>query len=57
MKILSHLDGSSKIVTYGFGAKMPPYKNFHSNCFGLSSDFFDPELDSVDKIRESKKPK
>lgn len=53
MKVLKHLDSNCRFVTYGFGAKIPPYKNYLSNCFALNADYFDPEIDTIAKIKES----
>jgi len=33
---------------YGFGAKIPPTHSVVSNCFALTGDFFQPEVDGVE---------
>lgn len=33
---------------YGFGAKIPPTHSVVSNCFALTGDFFQPQVDGVE---------
>ena len=52
-EILKHYDSDQKFPVYGFGAKLPPYHTYSSDCFALSGDFFTPEVEGIDGILDS----
>lgn len=37
------------VSMYGLGARLPPSYTHHSNCFALSGDWYDPEIDLRNK--------
>lgn len=52
--ILRHYDSDQRIPVYGFGAKLPPQYNVVSHCFSLNNNYFDPEIEGLDQVIESK---
>lgn len=52
--ILQYYDSDKRIPLFGFGAKLPPNFDVVSHCFSLNKDFFDPEVDGIDEVVESK---
>lgn len=48
--ILQHYDADQRYPVYGFGARIPPSFTVTSDCFALTGDFFDPEVEGVEGI-------
>jgi hypothetical protein len=48
--IMKSYDADDKYPVYGFGARLPPSHTVTSDCFALTGDFFDPEVQGVDGI-------
>jgi hypothetical protein len=53
-EILRYYDTDNQIPAYGFGAKLPPLKNVISHCFSINGNFFDPEMNGLEEVLESK---
>mmetsp|Transcript_49618 Transcript_49618/g.106271 ORF Transcript_49618/g.106271 Transcript_49618/m.106271 type:complete len:1103 (+) Transcript_49618:217-3525(+) len=49
-EVLKSFDADDAYPVYGFGAKIPPTHTTCSDCFALTGDFFEPEVDGVDGI-------
>lgn len=45
------------VPMYGIGARLPPSYSHHSNCFALSGDWYDPEVDLTDKLHATNSTK
>eukprot|EP00440_Ansanella_granifera_P053373 gb/GFBE01057854.1/.p1 GENE.gb/GFBE01057854.1/~~gb/GFBE01057854.1/.p1 ORF type:complete len:1149 (+),score=234.03 gb/GFBE01057854.1/:1-3447(+) len=49
-EVIQTYDTDDMYPVYGFGAKIPPSHSVCSNCFALTGDFFQPEVEGVDGI-------
>jgi len=49
-KVMSCYDVDDKILAYGFGARIPPSHTVVSDCWALSGDYFEPELEGIDEV-------
>eukprot|EP00439_Symbiodinium_sp_Y106_P025343 s6621_g3.t1 len=47
-EVMSVYDNDKCYPIYGFGAKIPPSHSVVSNCFALTGDFFQPEVEGVE---------
>ncbi|CAJ1410273.1 unnamed protein product [Effrenium voratum] len=46
-EVMSVYDNDNCYPIYGFGAKIPPSHSVVSNCFALTGDFFQPEVEGA----------
>lgn len=49
-EVIMTYDSDGMYPVYGFGAKIPPSHSVCSNCFALTGDFFNPEVEGVEGI-------
>eukprot|EP00931_Biecheleriopsis_adriatica_P062526 TRINITY_DN37704_c0_g1_i1.p1 TRINITY_DN37704_c0_g1~~TRINITY_DN37704_c0_g1_i1.p1 ORF type:complete len:1138 (-),score=218.32 TRINITY_DN37704_c0_g1_i1:32-3445(-) len=49
-EVIETYDNDNMYPVYGFGAKIPPSYSVVSNCFALTGDFFEPEVEGIDGI-------
>lgn len=49
-KVLAPFDPDEKVLAYGFGAKIPPSHTVCSDCFALSGDYFEPEIEGIEQV-------
>lgn len=49
-EVIMTYDSDGMYPVYGFGAKIPPSHSVCSNCFALTGDFFQPEVEGVEGI-------
>jgi len=49
-EVIQKYDTDNMFPVYGFGAKIPPSYSVCSNCFALTGDFFEPEVEGIDGI-------
>lgn len=52
-KVMSSYDLDEKVLAYGFGARIPPSHTVVSDCWALSGDYFEPELEGIDEVVKS----
>eukprot|EP00913_Durusdinium_trenchii_P007186 g6760.t1 len=50
-EVMSVYDNDNCYPIYGFGAKIPPTHSVVSNCFALTGDFFQPEVEGRDVVK------
>ncbi|KAL4488542.1 hypothetical protein ABPG72_013110 [Tetrahymena utriculariae] len=43
--LVKYYSKNQMVPMYGMGARLPPSYTHHSNCFALSGDWYDPEID------------
>jgi hypothetical protein len=47
LKFLDYYDTDGFIPFFGYGAKLPPFKNSVSHCFAVNGNIFKPEVRGI----------
>jgi hypothetical protein len=50
LKFLDYYDTDGFIPFFGYGAKLPPFKNSVSHCFAVNGNIFKPDVKGINSM-------